>query len=102
MIDILVVVGVIKGVFYYYFGLKIEFGYVFVDEYISWFVWESWIEFLEIEGDGIEVIKDVFFVGRECVFVKGMCMEYGCLFSNFVYEMVFVDDGFCEWIDWVF
>ncbi len=100
--DILALVGATKGALYHHFGSKTELGYALVDEHISRFVRESWIEPLETDGDGIEAIKEAFLAGRERALAKGMRVEYGCPLSNLAHEMASVDDGFRERIDRVF
>jgi TetR/AcrR family transcriptional repressor of nem operon len=90
--DILRLVGVTKGAFFYYFESKTDFGYALVDEILSDMIASQWVVPLRESTDVLDTIAIEFERGVDAL--RERLPILGCPLNNLAQEMNPLDDGF--------
>lgn len=85
--------GLTKGALYHHFPTKQALGYAVVEERLTTFIHEIWIDPLSQYTDPVEGIKAVI-VDAKQVMGDEVLLHLGCPLNNLAQEMSSIDEGF--------
>ena len=97
--EILSIVGVPKGSFYYYFKSKREFGVAVVDNYVEFYAQKMALLFDNPERTPLQRLQD--FVDDGKVGLAKYDFKRGCLIGNMGQELAALNDEFRERLEQV-
>ncbi len=85
--------GLTKGALYHHFPTKQALGYAVVDERLTNFIHEIWIDPLKAYVDPVEGLKAVILGAKQAMGDEAL-IQLGCPLNNLAQEMSSVDEGF--------
>lgn len=95
--DVLERTGLKKGAFYHHFPSKLELGYAVLDEIITGYIHDRWLQPLSEHDDPIEGIAAAIRIASQ-----NASVECGCPLNNLAQEMSPLDEGFRQRIKHLF